>query len=138
MCVIALVDSGVFQDFAFRADIAVLLRHVGELVDAIEISWLPVRIFFHPHVTCDAAVVEPLQQFAVALGGVGGQSLGQIAVTFAIAFDHVSRRYALLSSPCRRSLYSHDDATGVIHQIIVVIAESCRTALGSRRSSRDP
>jgi hypothetical protein len=35
MCVVALIDSGVFQDFAFRADITVLLRHVGELVDAI-------------------------------------------------------------------------------------------------------
>jgi len=37
MCVVALIDSGVFQDFAFRADIAVLLGQVGELVDATEI-----------------------------------------------------------------------------------------------------
>jgi len=43
MCVVALIDSGVFQDFAFRADISVLLRHVGELVDAIEISRLPAQ-----------------------------------------------------------------------------------------------
>ena len=33
MCVVVLIDSGVFQDLAFRADITVLLRHVGELVD---------------------------------------------------------------------------------------------------------
>ena len=57
MCVVAFIDSVVFQDFAFRADVAVLLRHVGELVDAIEIITLPIAIFFHPHVTCDAAVM---------------------------------------------------------------------------------
>jgi len=68
MGMVALIDSVVFQDFAFRTDIAVLLRHVSELVDAIEISRLPVRIFFHPDVTCDAALIEPLQQFAVAVG----------------------------------------------------------------------
>ena len=44
--------------------------------------------------------------------------------------DHVSGRCTLLTQPCRRSLHSHDHATGVIHQIIVVIAEPCRTALG--------
>ena len=41
MCVVALIDSGVFQDFAFRTDITVLLGNIGELVDAIEISRLP-------------------------------------------------------------------------------------------------
>src|SRR6202011_438201 len=30
MGMVALIDSVVFQDFSFRADIAVLLRHVGE------------------------------------------------------------------------------------------------------------
>src|SRR5580765_8912243 len=82
MCVVPLIDSGVFQDFAFRADITVLLGHVGELVDAIQISTLPIAIFFHPHVTYDAAVLEPLQKFPVAVGGIRGQGLGQIAVTF--------------------------------------------------------
>jgi len=35
---VARIDSDVLQDFAFRADIAVLLGYVGELVDATEIS----------------------------------------------------------------------------------------------------
>jgi hypothetical protein len=35
---VARIDSDVLQDFAFRAEIAVLLGHVGELLDAIEIS----------------------------------------------------------------------------------------------------
>jgi hypothetical protein len=74
--VVAFIDSGVFQDLPFRADIAVLLRHVDELIDALEIITLPIAIFFHPDVSCDAAVVEPLQQFAVAVGGIRGQSLG--------------------------------------------------------------
>jgi hypothetical protein len=38
MGVVALIDSGVFQDFAFGAEIAVLLGRVGELIDAIEIG----------------------------------------------------------------------------------------------------
>ena len=60
MCVVVLVNSGVLQNFAFRADITVLLRHVGELVDAIQISRLPLRIFFHPNVTGDAALARIL------------------------------------------------------------------------------
>src|SRR5436190_17825344 len=57
---VARIDSGVLQDFAFRAEIAVLLGYVGELLDAIEIS-RPIGIFFHPDVSSDAAVVQPLQ-----------------------------------------------------------------------------
>src|SRR5215475_12249933 len=113
MGVVALIDSVVFQDFSFGADKAVLLRHVSEPIDTIEISRLPLRVFFYPDVTCDAALIEPLQQFAVAVGGIRGQSLGQVTVTFAIAFDHVSGGYALLTQPCRRSLHPHDDTTGV-------------------------
>ena len=45
MGVVALMDADVFQDFAFRADIAVLRRHVGELVDAIEIR-RPIGFYF--------------------------------------------------------------------------------------------
>ena len=84
-----------FQDFAFRAEIAVLLRHVGERVDALEISRLPIRIFFHRDVTCDAPLIEPLQQFAVALGGIRRQRLRQIVVVVAeprgAAFGRVGR-----------------------------------------------
>jgi len=38
VCAVARIDSDVLQDFAFRADIEVLLGYVGELVDAVEIS----------------------------------------------------------------------------------------------------
>src|SRR5579863_7152849 len=75
MCVVVLIDSGVFQNFAFRADITVLLRHVGELVDAIQVRRLPLGIFFHPNVTCDAALIEPLQHFPIAVGGIGRHPL---------------------------------------------------------------
>src|SRR5215469_8655249 len=85
---IAWIDAHVFQGLALRADIAVLLGQVSELVDAIEIA-RPIGIFFHPDVRSDAAVIQPLQQFAVAVGGIRGQRLRQVAVTFAITFDHV-------------------------------------------------
>ena len=51
------IDSDVLQDFAFRADIAVLLGYVSELVDAIEIR-RPIRIFFHPDVRSDAVLIK--------------------------------------------------------------------------------
>jgi hypothetical protein len=31
------MDADLFQEFAFRAEIAVLLGHVGELVDAVKV-----------------------------------------------------------------------------------------------------
>ena len=65
------IDANVFQRLAFWADIAILLRPVGELLDVIEIS-RPIGIFFHADISRDAAVVEPLQKFAVAVGGIGG------------------------------------------------------------------
>ena len=73
---VARIDADVFQRLAFWADIAVLFGHVGELVDAIEIR-RPIRIFLHPDVSRDAALIEPLQQFAVAVAGIRGQSCGR-------------------------------------------------------------
>ena len=54
------IDPDVLQEFALRAEIAVLLGQVGELVDAIEIS-LRSWIFLDPDVSRDAALLEPLQ-----------------------------------------------------------------------------
>ena len=72
----------------------------------------PLGFSFHPDVTRDAALIQPLQQFAVAVGGIRGQSLGQVAVTFAIALNHVSGRFALVTQPCRRSLPGYDSCRG--------------------------
>src|SRR5579872_6052177 len=99
MCVVVLIDSGVFQDFAFRADITVLLRHVGELVDAIQVRRLPLGIFFHPNVTCDAALIEPLQHFPIAVGGIGCHPLWPPTISFAVAIDHIACRCTLLTQP---------------------------------------
>jgi hypothetical protein len=60
VCAVARIDSDVLQDFAFRAEIAVLLGYVGELLDAIEIS-RPIGIFFHPDVRSDTTFIKPLQ-----------------------------------------------------------------------------
>ena len=78
------IDTHVLQLLAFRTDIAVLFRQVGELLDPIEIA-LPQRIFFDPDIRGDTAIVEPLQQFTVAVGVVGRQTLRPAAITFAIA-----------------------------------------------------
>ena len=103
MSAVALIDADVFQEFAFRAEIAVLLGHVGELVDAVKVRRRS-GIFLYPDVSSDATFIEPLQQFAVAVGGVRRQRLRKIAVTFAMAFDHVSGRYALLTQVAPASL----------------------------------
>src|SRR5258705_7023667 len=66
----------------------------------------------------------------VAVGGIRRQSMRQAALPFAIAFDHGSGRYTLLTQSRRRSLHAYDDATGVIHQIVVVIAQPRWTAFG--------
>jgi hypothetical protein len=70
------IDSDVLQEFALRTEIAALLGNVGELVDAIEVCRRS-RIFSYPDVSRNAAFLEPLQQFAVAVGGIRRQSLPQ-------------------------------------------------------------
>ena len=76
---VALIDAGVFQEFAFWAEIAILFGHVGKLVDAIEVRRRS-RIFFYPDVSSDATLIEPLQKFAVAVGRIRRQSLRQLAI----------------------------------------------------------
>jgi hypothetical protein len=121
MSVIALIDSDVFQGLAFWTDVVVLLGYVGELLDAIEIT-RPIGIFFYPDVRSNAALIEPLQNFTVTIGVIRRQSLRQVAVTFAVSFDHGPCRCALVTEACRGGLHAHDDATAVIDQIVVVIA----------------
>src|SRR6185437_16996470 len=97
MSAVARIDSDVLQGLAFRADVVVLLGYVGELFDPIEIS-RTIGIFFHPNVRSDAALIEPLQKLTVAV--VCRQSLRQVAVTFAISFDHDTRRCTLVTQSC--------------------------------------
>src|SRR5690348_12416070 len=113
MSAVARIDSDVLQGLAFRADVVVLLGYVGELFDPIEIS-RTIGIFFYPNVRSDAALIEPLQKLTVAVSVVRRQSLRQVAVTFAISFDHDTRRCTLVTQSCRGSLHTHDDATAVI------------------------
>src|SRR6185437_11754990 len=87
---VARIDPDVFQGLAFRADVVVLLGYVGKLRGAIEIS-RPIGVLFHPDVRSDAAFIEPLQKLTVAVSVVCCQCLRQVAVTFAIAFDHSTR-----------------------------------------------
>jgi len=123
MCVVVLIDSGVFQDFAFRADITVLLRHVGELVDAIQVRRLPLGIFFHPNVTCDAALIEPLQHFPIAVGGIGCHPLWPPTISFAVAIDHIACRCTLLTQPGGRRLYSNDHTAFIVDQIVIEVTQ---------------
>src|SRR5271154_5424024 len=83
-----------FKNLPSGAEIAVLLGHVGELVDAIQIR-RPIGIFFHPDVSSDAALIQPLQQFTIAVGSICRQSLRQGAITVAIAFDAEAVTYQL-------------------------------------------
>src|SRR6185503_13649579 len=110
MSAVVQTDPHVFQGLAFRADVIVLLGYVGELLDAIETT-RPIGIFFHPDVRSDAAFIEPLQKLPIAVGGICRQCLRQVAVAFAISFDHGTRRCALVTQSCRGSLHTHDDAT---------------------------
>src|SRR6185503_13136187 len=84
----------------------------------------------------DAAFIEPLQKLPIAVGGICRQCLRQVAVAFTISFDHGVRRCALVTQSCRGSLHAHDDATAVIDQIVVVIAQPCWTAFGCKRRIR--
>src|SRR5678809_1092026 len=74
MSAVVRVDSHVFQGFAFRTDVVVLLRYVGELLDAVETT-RPIGVFLHPDVGSDAAFIEPLQKLTVAVSVICRQCL---------------------------------------------------------------
>src|ERR1700693_411642 len=67
----------------------------------------------------------------VPVRGVGRHRFWFSSLPLREASEHVLRGHRFLTHPCCRRLYSHDDATVVVDQIVVVVPQpSRRAALG--------
>src|SRR5947208_17050214 len=91
--------------------------------DAIEIT-RSIGGFFHTDVRSDAAFIEPLQKLTVAVGVICRQCLRELTVSFAISFYHVPRRCTLLTQSRHSCLHTYDDATPLIHKVVVIVTYS--------------
>jgi len=80
-------------------------------------------IFFDPNVTCDTALVEPLQHFPVAVGGIGCHPLWPPTISFAVAINPSACRRTLLTQAGGRRLYSNDHTAFIVDQIIIEVAQ---------------
>ena len=69
------VQTDVVEVFASGTEIAVAFRLISKLLGAVEravLSWITIA---GSHVRGDVPLRQPLQELAVAIGGIGGQRL---------------------------------------------------------------
>src|SRR4029077_8606807 len=76
----------------------------------------------------DVSIRQPLQEFAIAIGSVGTHRLGIASLPFGETRDHLFGRHRLLTHARRRRLDTDNHTVLVIHQIVVVVAETRRRA----------
>ena len=88
------------------------------------------RTVSRAHVRRDAAIQPPLQKLPIAIGCIGcdGGWLSSWSLDKADDYVLCSDRLLTQAGGCR--WYTHDHATGIVHQIVVVVAQPGRR-LGS-------
>src|SRR2546422_10373217 len=79
-----------------------------------------------PHVGSDASICQPLQELSVPVRRVGRDRFWLSSLPLREASEHILRGHRFLTHPCCRRLYSHDHATVVVDQIVVVVPQSGR------------
>ncbi len=82
----------------------------------------------------DATIQQPLQKLPIAIGRIGCDGGGLSSLPLHKAGEHVLCGRRLLTHVGCSGLDSHDHATIVVHQIVVVVPEPGRcTALRGNR-----
>src|ERR1700731_2707490 len=109
-------------------DIAIIFGFVSETFWTVERTPLSMDTVTGPHVGSDASIRQPLQKLPVPVRGVGRYRFWFSSLPLREASEHVLRSHRFLTHPCCRRLYSHDDATVVVDQIVVVVPQSGRSS----------
>src|SRR5271166_2580940 len=123
--------TAVVEGLARGTDITIVFRFVSETLGAEEWTPLSVNTVAGPHVGGDAPVCQPLQELPVPVGRIGRHRFGLSSLPRGEACKHVLCGYGLLTHACCRRLYSHNYAALVVHQIVVVVAQTgWRAAFG--------
>src|SRR5882724_4015114 len=129
--VIAMTLTAVVQGLTSRADIAIVFRLVSETLGTEEWTPLSVNTVTGSHIGRDAPIRQPLQELPVPVGRVGRYRFWLSSLPLPETGEHVLRGHRFWAHPCCRCLHSHDHATVVVDQIVVVVPQpSRRAALG--------
>src|SRR5882762_4234503 len=126
--VIAMTLTAVVQGLTSRADIAIVFRLVSETLGTEEWTPLSVNTVTGSHIGRDAPIRQPLQELPVPVGRVGRYRFWLSSLPLREASEHVLRGHRLLTHPGCRRLHSHDHATVIVHQVVVVIPQPGRRA----------
>src|SRR6476660_3339405 len=128
---IANIQANVVELFSRRTAITVVCRLIGKTLRSIEGTVLALSILPRPHVRSDFPLGQPLQKLPVPIGSVGPHRFWLSSLPLRKTGEHVLRGHRFLTQPCCRGLHSHDYATVVIDQIVVVVTQpGRRTTLG--------
>src|SRR6058998_2399279 len=95
---------------------------------AVERAVLSVDPVAGSHIGRDAPIRQPLQELPVPVRRVGRYRFWLSSLPLREASEHVLRGHRFLTHPCCRRLYSHDYATVVVDQIVVVVPQPSRRA----------
>src|SRR5271163_5037236 len=123
MGAVPLVAATIVQLLPRRTAIAVAFGLIREPLGSVERAVLSVDAVTGSHIRSDAPVRQPLQELPVSVRRVGGYRVWLSSLPLRETSEHVLRGHRFLTHPCGRRLYSHDYATVVVDQIVVVIPQ---------------
>src|SRR5258706_4226516 len=124
--------STIVQLLPRRTAIAVAFGLIREPVGTEERAVLSVDTVTGSHIGRDAPIRQPLQELSVPVRRVGRYRFWLSSLPLREASEHVLRSHRFLTHPCCRRLYSHDDATVVVDQVVVVVPQPGRRAAFGR------
>src|SRR5207245_1508568 len=128
---IAINSAPVVEYLAGGADIAIVFWFVRETLGAKVWTPLSVDTVAGSHVRSDVAIRQPLQEVPVPVGRVGRYRFWLSPLPLRESSEHVLGGHSFLAHACRRRLHSYDHATGIVHQVVVVVTQSGgRSAFG--------
>src|SRR6202043_352180 len=112
---IANVEPHVVQLLSCRTTVGVALGLISKSLRAIAGIVLSQSTVAGSHVGSDVPIRQPLQKLAVAIRRVGRHRFWFSSLPLRETAEHVLRGYRFLTHACCCCLYSHDDATVVVH-----------------------
>src|ERR1039457_4872754 len=124
---VANIQADIVELFPRRTAIAITFGLIREPLGTVERTVLSVDTVAGSHIGRDVPIRQPLQEHPVPVGGVGRYRFWLSSLPLREASEHVLCGHRFLTHPCCRRLYSHDYATVVVDQIVVVVTQSGRS-----------
>src|ERR1035437_2531326 len=125
---IANVEPHIVQLLSCRTTVGVALGLISKSLRAIAGIVLSQSTVASAHVGSDVPIRQPLQKLPVPVGRVGRPRFWFSSLPLRETGKHVLGGHRLLTHACCGGLHSHDHATMVVDQIVVVVSQPSRRA----------